>query len=244
MYEHYTPFDLFINQINWCRRFYSMLHYTNGENKTEQIPAIMITKTNTKFTAGKETKLSTRKNDWGYGAYLQGYFGFANTWTFETDDCSSHHCCTELANSFSSRQCRPWFAPSYLRISTIANQSTPNQLATLPSIWHFSGLQLAQNWHQNVWDLRRNVTQYYNCMMHVLAKIKSHETRYVGLHFRVCLHKWRWIGRGPKGHQEPTALQWPNPKPTLSVRTGVTYGYGYLFSQIDGVAWLDWFTPD
>ena len=126
--------------------------------------------------------------------------------------------------------------------------SRPNQLATLPSIWHYSGLQLAQNWHQNVWDLRRNVTQYYNCMMHVLAKIKryikSHETRYVGLHFRVCLHKWRWIGRGPKGHQEPTALQWPNPKPTLSVRTGVTYGYGYLFSQIDGVARLDWFTPD
>ena len=103
-----------------------------------------------------------------------------------------------------------------------------NQLATLSSIWHYSGLQLAQNWHQNVWDLRRNVTQYYNCMMHVLAKIKSHETRYVGLHFRVCLHKWRWIGRGPKGHQEPTALQWPNPKPTLSVRTGITYGY--LFS--------------
>ena len=78
-------------------------------------------------------------------------------------------------------QSRPWFAPSYLRISSIANQSTPNQLATLPSIWHFSGLQLAQNWHQNVRDLRRNVTQYYNCMMHVLAKIKRyikrHETR-------------------------------------------------------------------
>ena len=110
--------------------------------------------------------------------------------------------------------------------------SRPNQLATLPSIWHYSGLQLAQNWHQNVWDLRRNVKQYYNCMTHVLAKIKrnikSHETRYVGLHFKACLHKWRWIGRGPKGHQEPTALQWPNPKPTLSVRTGITYGY--LFS--------------
>ena len=129
-----------------------------------------------------------------------------------------------IGKLFSSRQSRPWFAPSYLRISTIANQSTPNQLATLPSIWHFSGLQLAQNWHQNTRDLRWNVTQYYNCMMHVLAKIKSHETRYVGLHFRVCLHKWRWIGRGPKGHQEPTALQWPNPKPTLSVRTGITYG--------------------
>ena len=107
--------------------------------------------------------------------------------------------------------------------------SRPNQLATLPSIWHYSGLQLAQNWHQNVRDLRRNVTQDYNCMMHVFAKIKkSHETRYAGLHFRACLHKLRWIGRGPKGHQEPTALQWPNPKPTLSVRTGVTYGY--LFS--------------
>ena len=109
---------------------------------------------------------------------------------------------------FHPGQCRPWFAPSFLRISTIANQSTPNQLATLPSIWPFSGLQLAQNWHQNVRDLRRNVTQYYNCMMHVFAKIKkSHETRYVGLHFRACLHKWRWIGRGPKGHQEPTALR-------------------------------------
>ena len=51
--------------------------------------------------------------------------------------------------------------------------SRPNQLATLPSIWHYSGLQLAQNWHQNFRDLRRNVTQYYDCMMHVFAKIKS-----------------------------------------------------------------------
>ena len=154
-------------------------------------------------------RLCTRKNKWGHGAYLQVY-----TRTFETDDCSSHHCCSEWAN--------------WMGISTIANQSTPNQLATLPSIWPFSGLQLAQNWHQNVRDVRKNVTQCYNCMMHVPAKIKSHETRYVGLHFKACLHKWRWIGRGPKGHQEPTALQWPNPKPTLSVRTGVTYGY--LFS--------------
>ena len=89
IYEQYIPFDfIFTNQINLCRFFYPMLHWTNGKNKTEQTPAIMITKTNTKFTAVKETKTLYKKKwmgTWGIFAGLLSvcqYLNVRNRWLF------------------------------------------------------------------------------------------------------------------------------------------------------------------
>ena len=127
-------------------------------------------------------------------------------------------------------QSRPWFAPSYLRISSIASQSTQSVGDTSIDLafQRFTACtKLAPKCSRFAQKCDTILRLHDACLC---QDKKSYETRYVGLHFRACLHKWRWIGRGPKGHQEPTALQWPNPKPTLSVRTGVTYGYGYLFS--------------